>query len=118
MDVCTLHVRPLVAPVRQCYADPMSGLPEAFAQAIARDFPADFLSVDAADCATYGRDWTRVIEPKPSGIALPRSTDEVSRLLRLCTAHRIAVVPSGGRTGLAAGAVAAHGELVISLARM
>ena len=30
----------------------------------------------------------------------------------------VAVVPSGGRTGLAAGAVAANGELVLSLARM
>src|SRR5205085_12277704 len=32
--------------------------------------------------------------------------------------HRVAVVPSGGRTGLAGGAVASHGELVVSLERM
>jgi FAD/FMN-containing dehydrogenase len=34
------------------------------------------------------------------------------------SAHRVPVVPSGGRTGLAGGAVAARGELVLSLARM
>jgi len=96
----------------------MPSLPEAFAAAIARDFPEDFLSTDPGDLAAFGRDWTRVVEPAPAAIALPRTTDEVSRLLRLCADHRVAVVPSGGRTGLAAGAVAAHGELVVSLSRM
>jgi FAD/FMN-containing dehydrogenase len=96
----------------------MSGLPAAFAQAIERDFPADFLSVDPADLTTFGRDWTRVFEPSPSAVALPRSTEEVARLLRLCSEHRLPVVPSGGRTGLAAGAVAARGEIVVSLSRM
>ena len=90
----------------------------AFAAAVARDFPADFLSTDPGDLATYGRDWTRVLEPAPVAVALPRSTAEVSRLLRLCAEHHVPVVPSGGRTGLAAGAVAARGELVLSLARM
>jgi FAD/FMN-containing dehydrogenase len=96
----------------------MSGLPEAFTAAIAREFPADFLSLDPADLAAFGRDWTRVFPPSPSAVALPRSTDEVARLLRLCSAHRVPVVPSGGRTGLSAGAVAARGELVVSLSRM
>jgi FAD/FMN-containing dehydrogenase len=96
----------------------MPALPEAFAAAIARDFPADFLSLDPSDLATYGRDWTKVVEPAPSGLARPRSTAEVSRLLRLCSEHGVPVVPSGGRTGLAAGAVAANGELVVSLERM
>src|SRR5450432_1328493 len=93
-------------------------LPEAFRAAIARDFAADFLTEDAAELAEYGRDWTRVYAPAPSAAALPRTTAEVSRLLALCSAHRVPVVPSGGRTGLAGGAVAAHGELVVSTARM
>jgi FAD/FMN-containing dehydrogenase len=96
----------------------MPGLPEAFTAAIARDFPADFLSTEPDDLATFGRDWNRVVEPRPSAIALPRTTDEVSRLLRLCSAHGVPVVPSGGRTGLAGGAVAANGELVVSTTRM
>lgn len=96
----------------------MAALPEAFLAAIQADFPADFLSVDPSDLAAFGRDWTKVFEPRPSAIALPRTTAEVSRLLRLCSAHGVAVVPSGGRTGLAGGAVAARGELVVSLQRM
>ncbi len=96
----------------------MTALPEAFLEAVARDFPADFLSVDPSDLATFGRDWTKVYEPRPTAVAMPRTTDEVSRLLRLCTAFQVPVVPSGGRTGLAAGAVAAQGEVVVSLSRM
>ncbi|EYF08778.1 FAD-binding oxidoreductase [Chondromyces apiculatus] len=96
----------------------MAGLPEAFLAAIQADFPPDFLSLDAGDLATFGRDWTKVHAPSPGAIAFPRTTDEVSRLLRLCSAHAVPVVPSGGRTGLAGGAVAARGELVVSLDRM
>jgi FAD/FMN-containing dehydrogenase len=96
----------------------MPSLPEAFARAAARDLPADLLTVDPADLAVYGRDWTRVFEPSPAAVARPRSTAEVSRLCRLCAEHGVAVVPSGGRTGLAGGAVAARGELVVSMERM
>jgi FAD/FMN-containing dehydrogenase len=92
--------------------------PAAFFEAVARDFPADFASRDPGDLVEYGRDWTRVHEPAPCAIAFPRTTGEVARIVKLCGAHGIAVVPSGGRTGLAAGAVAAKGELVLSLARM
>jgi FAD/FMN-containing dehydrogenase len=93
-------------------------LPAPFLDTLRRDFPVDFLTTEPGDLAEYGRDWTRVHTPAPSAIALPRSTDEVSRLMRLCSAHGVAVVPSGGRTGLAGGAVAANGELVVSLSRM
>ena len=75
-------------------------------------------SLDASDLKTFGRDWTRVHEPNPSVVLFPTSTAEVSALLKLCSKHKIAIVPSGGRTGLAAGAVAANGEAVLSLDRM
>ena len=38
--------------------------------------------------------------------------------MRWAKANRVALVPSGGRTGLSGGAVAAKGELVLSLERM
>jgi len=93
-------------------------LPDAFLRAIAEGFPPDFLTREPGELSEYGRDWTRVYTPAPVAVAFPRSTDEVARLLALCDAHRVAVVPSGGRTGLAGGAVAARGELVLSLRRM
>jgi FAD/FMN-containing dehydrogenase len=93
-------------------------LPEAFLRAVAEAFPADFLTREPSELQEYGRDWTRVYPPAPSAVAFPRNTEEVARLLALCHQHRVPVVPSGGRTGLAAGAVAARGELVLSLQRM
>ncbi|HYO65431.1 MAG TPA: FAD-binding oxidoreductase, partial [Archangium sp.] len=93
-------------------------LPEAFLRAVADGFPTDFLTREPSELQEYGRDWTRVHSPAPSAVAFPRTTDEVARLLALCTQYRVPVVPSGGRTGLAAGAVAARGELVLSLQRM
>ncbi len=76
------------------------------------------VSVDPGDLQAYGKDWTKTHEPAPLAICFPSSTDEVSHLLALCFREGIAVVPSGGRTGLAGGAVAAKGEVVLSLDRM
>jgi FAD/FMN-containing dehydrogenase len=93
-------------------------LPPDFERELRAEFPGDFLTTDPADLETYGRDWTRVFTPAPSGVARPRSTDEVQRLLAACQRHQVPVVPSGGRTGLAGGAVASQGELVLSLERL
>jgi FAD/FMN-containing dehydrogenase len=85
---------------------------------VAGQYPHDFLTRDPSDLEEYGRDWTRVVAPAPSAVALPRTTEEVSRFVRLCADHSIALVPSGGRTGLAGGALATRGEIVLSLTRM
>lgn len=76
------------------------------------------LKTEPGDLEHYGRDWTRRWTPDPLAIALPGSVAEVQAVMRWASAHAIKVVPSGGRTGLSGGAVAAHGELVLSLERM
>ena len=76
------------------------------------------LKTDAGDLEHYGRDWTRRWTPAPLAIALPASVEEVQAIVRWAHANQIALVPSGGRTGLSGGAVAANGELVLSLERM
>ena len=92
--------------------------PPGLLPSLALGFPDDFLTTDPGELEAYGKDWTNVFAPRPSAIAFPRTTDEVSRLLARCNEHHVAVVPSGGRTGLAGGAVAANGEIVVSLSRM
>ncbi|MXN74428.1 FAD-binding protein [Burkholderia sp. 4701] len=54
---------------------------------------------------------------RPRALVRPRSVDEVSRTLALCTRLGQPVVPQGGLTGLARGAVALGGEVVLSMAR-
>ncbi|MEK1886264.1 MAG: FAD-binding oxidoreductase, partial [Phyllobacterium sp.] len=48
-------------------------------------------------------------------MVVPASTREVAAVLGLCNEHRIGVVPHGGRTGLAGGAVSKPGEVILSL---
>ncbi len=76
------------------------------------------LKTEPTDLEHYGRDWTRRWMPAPLAIALPGTVEEVQAIVRWANDQRIAIVPSGGRTGLSGGAVAANGELVLSLERM
>lgn len=73
---------------------------------------------DADSLERYGRDWTRVHTPAPSAVVLPGSAEEVQALVKVALARQLALVPSGGRTGLSAGAVACQGEVVIALDRL
>lgn len=69
---------------------------------------------DADSLETYGKDWTKQFAPAPSAIVFPKSTEQVQAIVRWANQHKIALVPSGGRTGLSAAAVAANGEVVVS----
>jgi FAD/FMN-containing dehydrogenase len=73
---------------------------------------------DSESLLQYGRDWTRFHTPEPAAIVLPGSIEEVQAVVRLAAAGKIALVPSGGRTGLSEGALARNGELVLALDRM
>ncbi|HZW19140.1 MAG TPA: FAD-binding oxidoreductase [Luteimonas sp.] len=83
-----------------------------------QSLPGLRLETDPAELEHYGRDWTRRWTPAPLAIALPGEVGEVQAIVRWAAAHGVAIVPSGGRTGLSGGAVAANGELVLSLVRM
>jgi FAD/FMN-containing dehydrogenase len=85
---------------------------------LSRRLPDLRLLTAAADLEHYGRDWTRRWAPAPLAIALPASIEEVQAIVRWANQQHVAIVPSGGRTGLSGGAVAANGELVLSLERM
>jgi FAD/FMN-containing dehydrogenase len=79
---------------------------------------ADRVLTDADALLQYGRDWTRVYTPEPVAVLLPGSIAEVQEIVRLAARENLAIVPSGGRTGLSAGAVACRGELVLALDRL
>ena len=93
-------------------------LPVEFRRALSDILEADAIVETPEELSAYGTDWTRVYPPNPCAIVFPRTAEEVSAVMKAAYKHDIAVVPSGGRTGLAAGAVAANGELVVSLDRM
>jgi FAD/FMN-containing dehydrogenase len=69
---------------------------------------------DDESLLSHGKDWTKIYAPKPLAIVFPKTTQEVQSIVKLANEHDFALVPSGGRTGLSAGAVAANGEVVVS----
>ena len=78
----------------------------------------DALVTRAADIDP--RYFTAYNEPaavRPRALVRPRSVDDVSRTLALCTRLGQPVVPQGGLTGLARGAAALGGEIVLSMER-
>jgi len=48
----------------------------------------------------------------------PKSSSEVSAILRHCNERMLAVVPQGGNTGLVGGSVPVFDEIVLSMGRM
>ena len=69
---------------------------------------------DADSLAHYGCDWTKKYTPAPLAVVLPKTTEQVQAIVRFANDNQIALVPSGGRTGLSAAAVAANGEVVVA----
>ncbi len=91
---------------------------ENVAEKLLQALPELFISTDPEVLQSHGQDWTRYFPPAPVAVAFPRNVTEIQQLVCYAAAEKIAIVPSGGRTGLSAGAVASQGELVISLDRM
>lgn len=81
-------------------------------------FEDNQLKTDADSLNHWGKDWTKQFDPNPSLIVLPKSTEQVQKVVKLCNQLGLVITPSGGRTGLSAGAVASRGEVVISLDKM
>ena len=79
---------------------------------------ADGLREDPETLARFGVDRSPGHLPAPRAVALPRDTDQVLAIVRIAREHRLPLVPSGGRTGLCGGAVAAQHEVVVSMQRM
>lgn len=96
----------------------MSTMSPEVLQALQACIGAARVLTDEESLVRYGRDWTRVHTPAPSAVVLPGSIDEVQALVALAVKHELALVPSGGRTGLSAGAVACRGEVVVALDRL
>ncbi|MEM9852934.1 MAG: FAD-binding oxidoreductase [Pseudomonadota bacterium] len=69
------------------------------------------------DCAKWSSDWTGKYTWEPLAIVRPGSTEEVSRVARLCYDAGVAMVPVGGNTGLT-GATKAQAALMVSLDRL
>jgi glycolate oxidase len=67
---------------------------------------------------TYECDGLTNFRTIPSAVVLPRTTEQVQAVVRICAKHKIPFVARGSGTGLSGGALPAEGGIVISFARM
>jgi glycolate dehydrogenase FAD-linked subunit len=79
---------------------------------------ADIIIADEEGRRAYETDALTAYRRVPLAVALPSSTEEVSRLLRYCHANDIKVVARGAGTSLSGGALPAEDALVIAVSRM
>jgi FAD/FMN-containing dehydrogenase len=72
------------------------------------------------DTAPYFTDWRKQYSAQAECVVRPANTAEVARVVSLCAAENVAMVPQGGNTGLSGGSVPTGKgrEIVLSLARM
>ncbi|MCZ6852564.1 MAG: FAD-binding oxidoreductase [Gammaproteobacteria bacterium] len=87
-------------------------------ESLDRLFSAPQIKRDADALLKWGCDWTRSFPVAPSAVVFPETIEEVQALVALANVEGLQLVPSGGRTGLSGGAVASHGEVVVSFDRM
>ncbi len=71
-----------------------------------------------AELLTYDTDALTIERAGPDVVVLPRSTDEVSAVVRWAAHQGLPVVARGAGTGLAGGAIPEFGGIVLSLNRM
>ena len=79
----------------------------------------DSVLTDPDVTASYARDQAMFADAgQPAAVVLPRSTEEVSAVLRLASRHGVPVVPRGAGSGLVGAANAVDGCITLVLTRM
>jgi FAD/FMN-containing dehydrogenase len=100
--------------------DTRSTTREAFIAACRDAIGAAQVLTDPHDTAPFLTDWRHRYTGAACAVLRPATTQEVAAVVKLANAHRVALVPQGGNTGLAGGATpdATGNQAVISLARL
>lgn len=80
--------------------------------------PSDAVIADEAELRAYECDALTAYRCPPMAAVLPRTTAEVSAVLRLCHAMGVPVVPRGSGTSLAGGALPTADCVILGVARM
>ena len=80
--------------------------------------PGDAVIDDVTETRAYECDGLAAYTCPPMAVVLPRSTDEVAAVLRICHAAGVPVVPRGAGTSLAGGALPTADSVVLGVARL
>lgn len=73
---------------------------------------------EASDLEFYNEDWMRKYRGQSQLVLKPKTTEQVSQIIKYCNEQKLAVVPQGGNTGLVGGSIPVFDEIILSLASM
>eukprot|EP01119_Soliformovum_irregulare_P018072 TRINITY_DN5479_c0_g1_i1.p1 TRINITY_DN5479_c0_g1~~TRINITY_DN5479_c0_g1_i1.p1 ORF type:complete len:510 (-),score=145.07 TRINITY_DN5479_c0_g1_i1:38-1567(-) len=73
---------------------------------------------DPEEVDSYNTDWMKKYQGQGKIVLRPKTTEQVSQILRYCNERKLAVVPQGGNTGLVGGSVPVFDEIVLSTSLM
>ncbi len=93
---------------------PTASIIEQFRQLVGKEY----VLVDEESLRNYGHDETEHLLFLPEVVLRPRTTEEVSNIMKICNEHLIPVTPRGAGTGLSGGALPHLGGVLISTDRM
>ena len=85
---------------------------------LAAILPPECLIADESGRRAFETDALTAYRRLPLAVALPRSTEEVARVMRLCGDEKVNVVPRGAGTSLSGGAIPQEDAVVIALTKM
>ncbi len=77
----------------------------------------NYVMVDEETLNNYAHDETENLHFPPEVVVKPRTTEEVSKIMKLCNEQMIIVTPRGAGTGLSGGALAHKGGVLLSTER-
>ncbi len=83
-----------------------------------RDLLGERLQTSPSDLDLHGRNETHFPPMPPDAVAYPKSTDEVSQIMRICSAQGCPVIAWGTGTSLEGHALALHGGVTLDMSRM
>ncbi|KAJ3817901.1 FAD-binding domain-containing protein [Lentinula raphanica] len=76
------------------------------------------ISTPPEELDIYNNDWMGKYRGKATTVLKPKTTQEVSEIVKWCNDRRIGIVPQGGNTGLVGGSVPLRDEVILSLSNM
>jgi len=76
------------------------------------------VSSNVEELGVFNNDWMGRFKGRSTTVLKPKTTQEVSEILKWCHEKRIGVVPQGGNTGLVGGSVPVNDEVILSLSNL
>lgn len=92
---------------------------QAFGALLTSRLPPEIVVLDPDVIAAHSGDRSEFLAPgRPWALLRPRDTSEVAAAVRVCADHGVPIVPRGAGSGVAGGAVAGDGCVVLSVMAM